>query len=68
MNHSKRRKNQRKRHMLPKQKFAKLTRPEAGILSRVADALRIAEFLPIVVLPHPSSMGLLRHLLEARNQ
>jgi hypothetical protein len=67
----KRRVNQRKRHMLPKQKFVKRTSLEArGILTQVANALRIAEAIPqatIIILPSPTPTGILPRLLADRN-
>jgi len=68
---SNRRKNQRKRHTLPKQKFVERTSLEArGILSQVANALKIAEAIPqsaIIIIPPPTPAGLLQRLLADRN-
>jgi hypothetical protein len=71
MNTSIRRKNQRKRRALPQQKFVERTSLEArGILSQVANALKIAEAISqstIIIIP-PTPTGLLRRLLAGRNR
>jgi len=68
---SRKRANNRKRHALPKVKFATPMRPEAGILAQVATALRMVEAIPqvtIVILPPPTPDGILPRLLSGSNR
>jgi hypothetical protein len=66
---SRNKRERHKRQMLPKEKFVKRTSLEArGILSQVANALRMVEAIPqvtIVILPPPTPAGILQRLVAA---